>query len=66
MQSSLVTDLVSSDMLLDMMVGMLLGMAVSPILMKGVRAIKKEERLTGFCAILLKPAGTSSVKTKDL
>jgi len=45
MEPSPLADFISSGMLLDMVLGMLLGMAASPVVMKGIRAVRRKRKL---------------------
>jgi hypothetical protein len=45
MEANFFVDYVSSGMLLDMTIGMVLGMAASPIMMKGIKAIRQRRKI---------------------
>ncbi len=45
MEPSPLADFVSSGMLFDMVLGMLLGMAASPLMMKGIKAVRQKRKL---------------------
>jgi hypothetical protein len=45
MESDFLADFVSSGMLLDMTIGMILGMAASPLMMKGIKAIRQRRKI---------------------
>jgi hypothetical protein len=45
MEANFLADFVSSGMLLDMTIGMLLGMAASPLMMKGIKAIRQRRKI---------------------
>ena len=45
MEANFFADYVSSGMLLDMTIGMVLGMAASPIMMKGIKAIRQRRKI---------------------
>jgi hypothetical protein len=45
MEANFLVDFVSSGMLLDMTIGMILGMAASPLMMKGIKAIRQRRKI---------------------
>jgi large-conductance mechanosensitive channel len=45
MEANFLADFVSSGMLLDMTIGMILGMAASPLMMKGIKAIRQRRKI---------------------
>ena len=45
MDSNPLATLIPSDMLLDMIIGMAMGMAASPLLMRGIKAIRQRRKI---------------------
>ena len=45
MEPGPIADFVASGTLVDMVLGMLLGMAASPLMMKGIKAVKQKRKL---------------------
>lgn len=45
MEASPLADFISSGMLLDMTIGMAMGMAASPLLMKGIKALRHRRKI---------------------
>jgi hypothetical protein len=45
MEANFLADFVSSGMLLDMTIGMILGMVASPLMMKGIKAIRQRRKI---------------------
>jgi hypothetical protein len=45
MEANFLGGFVSSGMLLDMTFGMILGMAASPLMMKGIKAIRQRRKI---------------------
>lgn len=45
MEANPLADFISSGMLLDMTIGMALGMAASPLMMKGIKALRHRRKI---------------------
>ena len=45
MEANPLADFISSGMLLDMTIGMAMGMAASPLMMKGVKALRHRRKI---------------------
>jgi hypothetical protein len=45
MDSNPLATLIPSDMILDMIIGMAMGMAASPLLMRGIKAIRQRRKI---------------------